>query len=385
MAATDSGLGDELADIVSFVEAGLLDDDDLFEEEILQLINDNVSFEKASYPCEKCEKVCKSKSGLVRHMRSKHHEEQEVENEHSLANILHPLTLKMFVLSCAEKLAEDMCFPDIVRSTFSVENFTFTNEESYQLWMKLKAPVAAFHGDAEKFYSQFYGLLTENLIPKLEWTNSNLLLGEVANKILSHLTGHSVEKIDLNTPVIFSDKDINKLQYLAGYVIRKTFTKVRFSSTCQSVYNQQCSMILLACKEQSDLVHHTLIDARDRGGLWKIRKEIINVFQYCEEIFRINTVNVVKIVYKELVQKMVSDCRVLSMFCSVCTGIDPKPSKELSLNLLEHIIGLFVRVRSFSYAKNVTENYNVSKNSGKKRSLRKEIKKSGCMTDVQGH
>ena len=50
-----------------------------------------------------------------------------------------------------------------------------------------------YYGNAEKFYTAFYGLLVENVFPlKLDITSTNILMSEVANHILIYLS-------DINT------------------------------------------------------------------------------------------------------------------------------------------------------------------------------------------
>ena len=46
---------------------------------------------------------------------------------------------------------------------------------------------------------------------------------------------------------------------------------------------------------------------------------------------------------------------VVSNFKCICYVIDPKVNKEISLNILEQILVLFVRLRTFSFAKDVRE------------------------------
>ena len=51
-----------------------------------------------------------------------------------------------------------------------------------------------------------------------------------------------------------------------------------FSKNSASVHNANCSLILRACKVETD-VSQTLIEARDRGGLWKVsQKNAICIF-----------------------------------------------------------------------------------------------------------
>ena len=57
---------------------------------------------------------------------------------------------------------------------------------------------------------------------------------------------------------------------------------------------------------------------------------------------------------------------------------------QVSLNLLEHVLTLFVKVRTFSYAKDIKEKHKVAKKQTKKRSLRTEIKQASSSLEL-GH
>ena len=80
-----------------------------------------------------------------------------------------------------------------------------------------------------------------------------------------------------------------------------------------------------------------------------------------------------KIVCKDLVHVMLQNSVVVSNFKSICYGIVPKVNKEISLNLLEQILVLFVRLRTFSFAKDAREKQKASKKTVKMRSLCTEI------------
>ena len=66
---------------------------------------------------------------------------------------------------------------------------------------------------------------------------------------------------------------------------------------------------------------------------------------------------------------------IISNYDSLCHSIEPKVNKELSLNLLESMLELFVKVRMFSFARDIKEKHKVKNKKTKARSLRTEIKK----------
>ncbi len=102
------------------------------------------------------------------------------------------------------------------------------------------------------------------------------------------------------------------------------------------------------------------------------------IFLCCEELFRLKTGTfTTKLPCDDLVKKVLKDSFILSHYKSICTDVEPMVDKELSFNLLEQIVTLFFRVRTFSYAKDVREKHKVAKKKSRQHSLRTEIKKSG--------
>ena len=64
----------------------------------------------------------------------------------------------------ADSCNEDLCLPEDTRKMFP--SFDFTPDDAVELWAVLKPMVEKFHGNAENYYSDFHGLLQENLLPK---------------------------------------------------------------------------------------------------------------------------------------------------------------------------------------------------------------------------
>ena len=110
---------------------------------------------------------------------------------------------------------------------------------------------------------------------------------------------------------------------------------------------------MLYCKRDSDDTR-TLINAKDRGRLWRINETVQNIFIACEKIFRSFT-SAFRLVFKysELVQEMQANSIIISNYDSLCYRIEPKVNKELNLNLLESMLELFVKVPMFSFAREI--------------------------------
>ena len=103
------------------------------------------------------------------------------------------------------------------------------------MWAVLKPVVEKFHGNAENYYSHFYDLLQENLLPKQfggDITLRDILLPEVGNHILMYL---STKKVRYDNPTIkydsvkLTERELKSLQYIVGYVVLKLYSKFKFS------------------------------------------------------------------------------------------------------------------------------------------------------------
>ena len=98
----------------------------------------------------------------------------------------------------------------------------------------------------------------------------------------------STKKVHYDNPTIKHDSvklPERELQYIVGYVVHKLYSKFKFSKNKDCVYSKQCLSILLCCKIHSDDAQ-ILINAEDRGGLWRVNETVQNIFIECEKIFR---------------------------------------------------------------------------------------------------
>ena len=88
--------------------------------------------------------------------------------------------------------------------------------------------------------------------------------------------------------------EIYALQYLAGYIFNKFYKKFKQQLKNNEIYMQYCS-ILSAGKVYQD-EEQILVNAKNRGGLWKVDSDVQNMFLLIEKLFRKETkVFVIKI------------------------------------------------------------------------------------------
>ena len=77
---------------------------------------------------------------------------------------------------------------------------------------------------------------------------------------------------------------------------------------------------------------------------------------------------------EKMVSKLITNTE--AQFLVVCQESEHKINKELAVNLLEHLLTLYLRVRSFSYAKDQVQKHKMDTKTVKQSALRNELQKS---------
>lgn len=397
-AAAEDYFGDEDLDaILLILEENILENNTDFTGEfegIVDEINDEVP--AAGFQCSECEKVCKSQRGLTRHRNVKH---APTNTDSAIAStsqnvkktpeeLLHPLYFKKYVNASALKLAKDECYSEKTREEF--DGYTVTLDEANASYAYVRDVIGQFKGNAEKFYPKFYKCISadEVIFQKLSRKCSVLLGCEVANHVLAHITGSIVKENTVEFPKpCYSAKEINIIKYLSGYVFSTMYRRLRRSKATQSMLGVQCLNILIVGKQSADesCESDVLIKAKDRGGLWSVTPEVHAIFTEVETSFRESTANFGRqIDSKKMVSKLMENSYILCNFNKLRNISAEKVEKEIALNLLDHLITLYIRVRTFSLVKDKIELHKIASKKKKTRSLRTEIKKSSVSLD-KGH
>ena len=125
------------------------------------------------------------------------------------------------------------------------------------------------------------------------------------------------------------------------------------------------------CKIDSVRIQ-ALINAQDRGGLWRVNDNVQNIFIECEKIFLSFTLNFQTVIYSvQLVQEMQRNPWVISNFDVLYYNTERKVNKE---NMMLSF--------AFSFASDVKERFKARIKKSKSRSLRKEIKKAASIKNL---
>ena len=126
------------------------------------------------------------------------------------------------------------------------------------------------------------------------------------------------------------------------------------------------------------------IDSKNRGGLWKVTSEVMNIFTITEKHFRNNTESFErKINVVSMVSSLLTDYLVLSNFTVLRNLASEEVSEEVSLNL-ECMLTLYLRARTFKYVTLKKESFMLAAQKKKMKSLRTSIKQSSSKLE-QGH
>jgi len=312
-----------------------------------------------------------------------------------VTEILHPGKLKTFTIRCIQNLSVDDCYPDTVREQFRTAEIKSV-DDIMAFYHSISEILLKFNGNnTDKFYAQFYDIVNNNDVCSVGVAlgkQCNLLLGfELANHIVSHLTGRKVDDGTFQVEkTSFVGKQKQIISYLSGYVVSTFYRRLRYSKRHKEANCEEYLSLLLACKlvegSETDGSHHKLIDVKNRGGLWRVKSDVIAVFQMAESYFLsvIKKEFVHKIDANHLVSLMMNDAMLLAYFSGIRKSCELNVKKENALDLLEDMLTLYIRVRSHSFAKDQQQLHKKTKGETKTRSLRTEIKKASSSLD-KGH
>ena len=128
---------------------------------------------------------------------------------------------------------------------------------------------------------------------------------------------------------------------------------------------------------KSETIDHSqnLILSVTQGGLWFISQPAQKMFFQTEYILRES----LKLVYKKLIFLVLflsQSVAVVSLYNIMLLEAELEPVDQIRKSVLYSIINLYVRVRSFSLAKDIIMCHKIDIKKSKDKSLRKEISRS---------
>ena len=244
------------------------------------------------------------------------------------------------------------------------------------------------NGDTENFYGKYYAqvpLKSTNFFIGLSRNAATMLAIKVYDSMLAH-SKRMKSSPDSTVPpskTVLSEKGKAGLQYPGGYVLPNLHKKCARKSSSES---QQAMAILKAGKLEEGCDSQKLVSSLSRGGLWAITEPAQQIFSRTEHYFRqstfISASSLKRLDIVGIAQKSVSDSDVISSYQTMVSYAELVPTKNVRKDVLHRVVNLYIRVRSFSLAKDIIQNFKIKAKQANGKALRKEIQRS-CNEQTQ--
>ena len=339
---------------------------------------------KESFPCPHCTKICKSKGGLTKHKNSKHRDvtdipssatksaEQETRlSEENLASIVEDVKGKL--------IKDDLFGPDInsaIKKALSSKALFDAVSPIYNKFCRKK--------NQDKMLEDFYGLLPINPSTFLHCTDANvanLIMIEIPDRLVGFFKiARSRQASDNSSQEVTNAVEIDPsergpLSYIAGYIVSKMHQKSRNKKDTSSHELQA----LVRCLKSSESTN-SFISARSRGGLVAPSDALLGILEEAEISFRKHVgpgdiTNSIRNIPMDMICVSTLDSPLVkSLWHNIVLDSGVEKSCSTEKLLLENIVKLYLRVRSFSYAKDYISKYKIKEKRTKSKAIRKDLK-----------
>lgn len=147
-----------------------------------------------------------------------------------------------------------------------------------------------------------------------------------------------------------------------------------FTYSSRSPESQQSISIHKAGRGESDDASQKLVSWLSQGGLWGITKAAEKIFLKVEKRFRSSTCNgpVVKINIDKIRLESSSDLEVIAAYDTLISNSKLGIDKHVAKDVLQSILDLYIRVRSFSFAEDIVQNSKIKMKQLKKKPFAKK-------------
>lgn len=349
-----------------------------------------------SFPCPKCKKVCKSKGGLTKHTNSKHRleaaggsnddrsstTEQETRlSEDNLASAVEAIKTKL--------IKDDLYGPDI--------NAALEKVSSSEALFKVVLPIYekfCRKKNQDKLLEEFYGLLPitpSTFLHCMDANVANLIMIEIPDRLVGFFKiAQSREEAKNNptqttssaTDFELDPSEQGPLSYITGYIVSKIHQKSRNKKEAS---NEELQALVRSLKSADGA--NNFISARSRGGLVTPCNDLLAIVKEAEICFRKHAGTGTNLTLRNIPTDMIcvsalNSPLVKSLWENIVLDSGVKESCSTQKLLLENIIKLYLRVRSFSYARDYISKYKMKEKQTKSKALRKDLKRRKDSKDL---
>lgn len=301
---------------------------------------------------------------------------------------LSPSVLAEIVGRAVRSVKENKLFAENLRIELSNYSYQQLKEDSNE-FSAIKTIYEGYtrNGDTEKFYGKYYATVaatSTQFFSGLSRNAATLLATKVADCLLAYFKQQkrSTESSHPLRTVVLSEKEKAGMQYLGGYVLHNLHKK---HARTNSLESEQAMAILKAGQLQNITdSSQKLVSALNRGGLWTITQPAQQIFLKAECHFRQFTseTGLQKVDISGIIYKATSDSDIIANYNLMVSDAELEPDSHVCKDVLHGIVSLYINVRSFSFAKDIIQQYKIAAKQTKARALRREINRS-CQGEEQ--
>ena len=327
-----------------------------------------------AFPCAKCDKICKSKGGLTRHINSKHRNESVGDSDSETGGLCQD-TVTSFVETIKDSIIKENLYGDQINTSLKTASAT---KDLFTALLPLYKKFLS-KKNQDKLLEDFYGLIPRSceFLSCADFRVANLIMIHIPDHLVGFYNTNSRQTANKgSTSVVLVEQAIEinpaergPLSYIGGYVVSQLFKKNKGK-------NEDLQALLQNMKSTSD--SNNFIASRTRGGLVTPCDDLVGILEEAEVLFRneisksklaLRNIPTDSVCYSTLQSPKVKSLRGNIVFASGVTS----STTELCL---ENVVKLYLKVRSFSYAKDYVAKYKAKEKELRKKALRKDMKQS---------
>lgn len=172
------------------------------------------------------------------------------------------------------------------------------------------------------------------------------------------------------------------LSYITGYIVSKIHQKSRNKKEAS---NEELQALVRSLKSADGA--NNFISARSRGGLVTPCNDLLAIVKEAEICFRKHVGTGTNLTLRNIPTDMIcvsalNSPLVKSLWENIVLDSGVEESCSTQKLLLENIIKLYLRVRSFSYARDYISKYKMKEKQTKSKALRKDLKRRKDSKDL---
>ena len=351
---------------------------DEIEEEFTDALSE-IHGEK-SFPCSECGKVCKSKGGLTRHINSKHSDTPSNTTSPESAMFCFD-TIASIVESIKSQIMREKLYGsamnDLVNTASCTQAFFDALFPLYADFCRKK--------NQDKLVESLFSLMSQSceLLKCESYKAANLIMIHVPDHIVgfyninrARATAQSTEISQTGIKPIHQTER-GALSYVAGYVVSKLFQTNKRKS---GAHNEEFNLLQSMKSDEAS----SFISSGSRGGLVNPSSNLVGILEEAEHAFR-EHLDQSKRTLRNIPNDLICNSTLKSPLVKslwgnivLSAGVDEAGSTQKLC--LENVIKLYLKVRSFSYARDYLTQLKIKEKKVKKKSLRKDMKRSAELT-----